>query len=60
MACNFAHGKAARLPFHQIGDLLGHKTQATTRNYSFLFDDEARDAANKIGDYINKRGNGKA
>ena len=60
MACNFADGKAARVPFHQIGDLLGHKSQVTTRNYSFLFDDEARYAANKIGDYLGKIGNHKA
>ena len=60
MACNFAHGKAARLPFHQIGDLLGHKSQATTRTYSFLFDDEAKAAADRIGDYLGNIGNGNA
>ncbi len=31
-------------------------SQATTRTYSFLFDDEAKAAADKIGDYINKNG----
>ena len=57
MACNFAHGKAARFPFHQVGGLLGHKSQATTRTYSFLFDDEAKAAADKISLYLGKVAN---
>ena len=49
-------GASSGVSLSIVSQLLGHKSQATTRNYSFLFDDEARDAANKIGDYINRNG----
>ena len=53
-------GASSGVSLSIVSQLLGHKSQATTRSYSFLFDDEARDAANKIGDYINKNGKIKA
>lgn len=37
---------------HQIGQMLGHSSPATTQRYAFLFTDTKREAASSVGQFV--------